>query len=368
VKRRIVGFLPSSASECGDSMINWKDILISPETSILKAIEIIDAGAKQIAVVVDENCFLLGTVTDGDIRRGILKGIAFDNPVQQIMNRHPVVAGLNDGRENILAVMKLKDLRNMPVVDEHGRVVGVEFLNELIRPQLRDNWVVLMAGGLGSRLHPLTESCPKPLIHVGNKPILETILENFVEYGFRRFYISVNYMAEMVEDYFGDGAKWGVDIRFIREDTALGTAGPLGILPEKPVLPLLVMNGDLLTKVNFQQLLDFHQAHRSNATMCVREYDFTIPYGVARMEKHRLLDVEEKPVQRYFVNAGIYVLEPDTLELIPPGRYLDMPDFFKSLIASGFETSAFPLREYWLDIGRIDDLERAKGEYAEAFK
>lgn len=349
-------------------MKNWKDILITPDTSILRAIEIINISAMQIALVVDERNFLLGTVTDGDIRRGILKGIALDNPVLQIMHRTPIVAKLNDGRENILALMKLKALRHIPVLDEQGIVVGMEFLETLIQSHLLENRVVLMAGGVGSRLRPLTEECPKPLIQVGSKPILETILESFIEYGFRHFYISVNYKADMIEKYFHDGSQWGVNIRYIHEDQPMGTAGPLGMLPEKQELPVLVMNGDLLTKVNFQQLLAFHQEHQSKATMCVREYDFQIPYGVTRLEKHRLVGIEEKPIERCFVNAGIYVLEPDVLEFISRGEYLDMPNLFKKVIDQGLETAAFPIREYWLDIGRMDDLERAKGEYAEVFK
>lgn len=349
-------------------MKDCKKILIWPATPILEAIRVIDESSMQIALVVDEDDRLCGTLTDGDIRRGILKGISLDSPVQQIMNQNPIYAVLNDGLENILALMKMKELRHIPIVDENVRVVGMEILEDLIRLSEKDNWVVLMAGGLGSRLRPLTEDCPKPLIQVGNKPILETILENFIEYGFRRFYISVNFKAEMVKGYFKDGSRWGAEISYINEDRAMGTAGSLGLLPEKPVHPILVMNGDLLTKVNFQQLLDFHQEHRSKATMCVREYDFQVPYGVTRLEKHRLVDIEEKPVQRFFVSAGIYVLEPEILNLIPLGEYLDMPELFKKVIARDLETAAFPIREYWLDIGRMDDLERAKGEYAEVFK
>lgn len=349
-------------------MKDWKSILISPSTQILKAIRIIDDSSMQIALVVDENNRLCGTVTDGDIRRGILRGISLESPVQKIMNPNPIVVGLNDGRESILTVMRMKELRQIPVLDENGCVVGVELLDELIQIQERENWVVLMAGGMGRRLQPLTDECPKPLIHVGSKPILETILENFIEYGFRRFYISVNYKAEMVEEYFKDGSKWGVEISYIHEDKAMGTAGSLGLLPARPVKPFFVMNGDLLTKVNFHQLLTFHMEHKAKATMCVREYDFHIPYGVVKMERHRLIDIEEKPVQRFFVSAGIYLLDPITLDVIPKNSYFDMPDLFKKVVAKGFETAAFPIREYWLDIGRMDDLERAKGEYSEIFE
>jgi len=347
---------------------DWKQVLLSPATPILEAIKIIDKSSLQIALVVDRQDHLLGTVTDGDVRRGLLKGIALDRPVSEVMNPSPTTARLNDGKENILSLMRTKDLRQIPVLDDTGIVVGVEFLDELIQIRKRENRVVLMAGGVGSRLRPLTDECPKPLIKVGSKPILETILENFIEYGFRRFTLSVNYKAEMLKDYFGDGSRWGVEITYLHEDKALGTVGPLGLLVEKPDHPIIVMNGDLLTKVNFQQLLDFHQEHGAHATMCVREYTFQIPYGVAKMEKHRLVDIVEKPVQQYFVSAGIYVLEPKTLDLIPRDAYFDMPDLFKQLIAERMEVATFPIREYWLDIGRMEDLERAKGEYPEVFE
>lgn len=349
-------------------MRNWKDTLIAPTASILQALEKIDTTALQIALVVGENNSLLGTVTDGDIRRGILKGLPLERPVQEIMHRTPTVARLNDSRENILALMKLKTLSHIPVIDDQNRVVGLEIFAELMQSGERDNWVVLMAGGLGSRLQPLTQQCPKPLIHVGNKPILETILENFLEYGFRRFYFSVNYKAEMIEDYFGDGSRWGAEIHYIHEEKPLGTAGPLGCLPTRPTAPVLVMNGDILTRVNFQQFLDFHEAHRSLATMCVREYEFQVPYGVVRLDQHRVIGIEEKPLQRFFVSAGIYALDPAVLEFIPPNTSFDMPQLFNGIIERQLETAAFPIREYWLDIGRMDDLERAKLEYAEVFK
>lgn len=348
-------------------MEKWMNILVSPSTSILKAIEIIDAGARQLALVVDENNRLLGTVTDGDIRRGLLKGKLLSDPVSTVMNGYPTVASPYDARENILALMKVRQLHQIPVVDEDGRVIHVEMLNELLRPTLKDNWVVLMAGGLGTRLQPLTHNCPKPLLKVGNKPLLETILLNFIEHGFHRFYISVNYKAEMIKQHFGDGSRWNVRIEYIHEERSLGTAGALSLLPEKPTLPLFVMNGDLLTKVNFEQLLDFHITYRAKGTMCVREYDFQVPYGVVKADRHKMIAIEEKPVQRFFVNAGIYVLDPSALDMIPANEFFDMPRLFEELMKQGDQTIVFPIREYWLDIGRMTDFEKANIEFAEVF-
>lgn len=283
------------------------------------------------------------------------------------MNPEPTVAKADEGREAILAMMKRKGLHHIPLVDEARCVVGLETLDELIQSRKKENVVVLMAGGLGSRLRPLTDGIPKPMLRVGSKPLLETILENFIEHGFNRFYISVNYMAEVVKSYFGDGSRWGVDIRYLQEDQRLGTAGALSLLPEKPAAPFFVMNGDLLTKVNFSQLLDFHTSHRAQATMCVREYDFQVPYGVVKIDDHRITGIDEKPVQRFFVNAGIYVLEPKSLELISHNTYFDMPTLFEKLIEMKNETSAFPIREYWLDIGHLADYDRANVEFREVF-
>ncbi|WP_306534961.1 nucleotidyltransferase family protein [Geobacter sp.] len=348
-------------------MNRWKEVLIKPTIPVLKAIEIIDASSLQIALVVDERNLLLGTLTDGDVRRAILKGVSLNEPVQSIMFREPTIVSLAEGREKILALMKEKQLRQIPVLDENGCVIGLEVWDELIDITRRDNWVVLMAGGLGTRLGALTKDCPKPLLKIGNKPILETILESCKEFGFHKFFIAVNYKAEMVREYFGDGSRFGVEIRYLHEAKRLGTAGALALLPETPLQPILVLNGDVLTKVNFKQLFDFHTDYKAAATMCVREYDFQVPYGVVNIDRHRLTGIEEKPIQRFFVNAGLYVLNPECLELIPREEYFDMPTLFENLIAQNIETAAFPVREYWLDIGRVDDYERANGEFPEVF-
>lgn len=349
-------------------MKGWRNTLIPPTMPILKAIEKIDVNSLQIALITDDQGRLLGTVTDGDIRRGILKGIALNDSVSLIMNKKPIMVRSNISRNNILTTMKVAQIRHIPVVDEDGRVVNLEVMDEVLESAGLDNWVVLMAGGLGSRLSPLTDECPKPLLKVGSRPILETILENFIEYNFRKFYISLNYRGEMIRNYFGDGSRWGADIRYIYEDKRLGTAGALSLLPEKPSSPLLVMNGDLLTKVNFKQLLEFHLDHKAAATMCVREYDFQVPFGVVKTDNYRLRQIDEKPVQRFFVNAGIYVIEPNILEVIPQNQFFDMPELFDQLIKEEQETVVFPIREYWMDIGHLADFERANGEFSEVFK
>jgi len=340
----------------------WLQTLISPSATVREAIERIDAGGMQIALVVDKDQRLLGTISDGDVRRAILRGVALEEKAVGIMNSTPTVARPGVEREVLIATMHAKHLLRIPMVDSAGTLIGLETLDDLVAPIERENLVVLMAGGLGTRLRPITEERPKPMILIGGRPILETILLNFIEYGFHRFYVCVNYKAEVVTAYFGDGAKWGVDIRYIRESERMGTAGALSLLPEKPARPLVVMNGDVLTKVSLGSLLDFHTTNRAAATMCVREYDFQVPYGVVKLNDHRLVSVEEKPVHRFFVNAGIYVLSPEAVSEIPRGYY-DMPSLFGKLTEAGKETAVFPIREYWLDIGHLADLEKASGDF-----
>jgi dTDP-glucose pyrophosphorylase len=348
-------------------MKQWQSTLIGPDSTVREAVEVIDAAGLQIALVVDEDQRLLGTITDGDIRRAILRGLALDDPAARVMNPNPATAREQDDRETLLALMRQRRLHQIPVLDASWRVVGLEVIDDLLKPRERTNSVVLMAGGIGSRLQPLTEDTPKPLLRVGPRPILETILEAFVQHGFGRFYLSVNHMADQVEEHFGDGTKWGVRIDYLREKDRLGTAGALSLIPEPPTEPIFVMNGDLVTRLNFAHLLDFHTEQGAAATMCVREYEMQVPYGVIETRSHRILDIREKPTERYLVNAGIYVLQPAALELIPAGESFDMPDLFRRLIARGDETAVFPVREFWMDIGRPDDFDRANGQYAEVF-
>lgn len=346
---------------------SWERVRVAVSASVLEVIQIIDSGALQVAVVVDEHGRLLGTVTDGDIRRGLLQGVALEDGVDRIMNDRPTTAQVSDTREAMLAIMKLKRLHHIPVLDAERCVVDIVTIDTILQSNHRDNWVLIMAGGLGTRLRPLTDDIPKPLLKVGNRPLLETIISNFIEHGFHRFYLSVNYKAAMIQDYFGDGSRWGITLRYIHEEQRLGTAGALGLLGERLTQPLLVMNGDLLTKVNFQQLLDFHVESHALATMCVREYNYQIPYGVVSVDQHRLLGIQEKPLQSCLVSAGIYVLEPDVLDLVPRNTFFDMPNLFQKLLDLGVDTAAFPIREYWLDIGHHDDFQRANGEFSEVF-
>lgn len=348
-------------------MTGWQKILILPTTSIMDAISIIDTSAMQIALVVDSERRLLGTVTDGDIRRGILKGLSLDKNVEEIMYNNPTAVKQGVDKDIFISIMKTKKLLQIPVVDDQNRVVGLEIWDELLETRMQDNQVVLMAGGQGLRLRPHTDDCPKPLLKVGGKPILETILENIIGYGFRNFIFTVNYKAKMIEEYFGDGKSWGVQIHYIKEEKKMGTAGALSLLPEEPDKPLIVMNGDLLTKINFQQLLDYHQEQAVKATVCVREYYSTLPYGVVKIADHYIEHFEEKPSQHFFINAGIYVLDPSIISRIPVNTYLDMPEFIKTFLQKKEKIAAFPVREYWIDVGNESDYIKANSDFEEVF-
>lgn len=349
--------------------MKMEKVIVSPKTTVLETIKVIDQGGMQIALVVDTDRKLLGTVTDGDVRRGILNGVSLEEPVEKLMNRRPTTATDSDNRESLFSIMNQGKFHQIPLIDSQGHLIGLEVLEDLIRPKKIPNPAILMAGGAGKRLRPFTDHIPKPLLRLGNRPILETILTNLISHGFTKFYVSVNYKGHMIEDHFGDGSKWGVEIEYLKENEPLGTAGCLNLLPEKPQVPFLVMNGDLLTKVNFQQLLLFHEQNKVDATMCVGEYESQVPYGVVKtMNKEGEISVvDEKPVQRHFVNAGIYIMEPKILELIPGKGYLDMPSLFNQIIQGKGKAVAFPIREYWLDIGRMQDFERAQSEFPEVF-
>ncbi len=346
---------------------DWKESIILPAASIREALQTIDKSALQIAFVVDEERHLLGVVTDGDIRRSILRGGDLSQSVDTIMNIHPISAPQGMDRAALLRLMRGKTIRQIPLLDSENRLVGLAQMEDLLYRPRRDNAVVLMAGGLGTRLRPLTDKVPKPLLKVGTKPILETILESFLDAGFHRFYLAVNYKSQMIEDYFGDGSRFGADIRYLRENKRMGTAGALYFLPKIPDEPIIVMNGDLLTKVDFGELLDYHVEQSAVATMAVREYNYQVPYGVIDFDGEKIVGIREKPAYTFYVNAGIYVLSPEAVSRVDKEEFFDMPQLFDGLVSEGKKTTVYPVSEYWLDIGRMDDFERAQEEYSDFF-
>ncbi len=349
-------------------MHNWKKTLLKQSATMQEAIEVLNNESLRIVLVVDDEQKLVGTVTDGDIRRALLRHLTMEAVLSEFMFTQPTVASVTDDHNQILLKMQEFDLLQIPIVDEFGKVGGLETLQHLLEKKQYDNPVVLMAGGFGRRLRPLTEHTPKSMLNVGSKPILETILDQFIDAGFYRFFISTHYKAEHLQKHFGDGSDWGVSIEYIHEDEPLGTAGALGLLPKNiPGLPVLLMNGDLLTKVDFQELLSFHVEHGGEATMCVREYVFQVPYGVIQAEEHRITSIVEKPVHKYFINAGIYVLNPSIFKTIDGKSCLDMPHLLSEKISGNKQVNIFPLHEYWLDIGQMEQYEQAQAEIRENF-
>ena len=318
-------------------------------------------------MVLNADQSLYGTVTDGDIRRGILRGLSVDDSVEEIVNTSPVTASSDSTDEAIQRLMTDKDHRYIPVVDCNGLVERIASLNNYLISSPKENLVFLMAGGFGKRLRPFTDEIPKPLLNVGNKPMLENILETFIRHGFSNFVISLHYKAKMIRDHFGDGSKWNVKIQYTEEKKPLGTAGAVGLLPELPTEPVIIMNGDILTKVNFESLLEFHKLHKSNATMCIREHQLKVPYGTVEVDSNKVTKLVEKPNFSFFANAGIYILNPAVVSLIEKGLTKDMPDLLNQLLADGKKVTAFPIHEYWMDMGSKNEFEQAQIDYVKFF-
>lgn len=342
-----------------------KRTLIRADNTLRRAIEVIDAAAIQIVLVVDEDNHLLGTVTDGDIRRGILRGVGMDEGVKEVMNAHPVTAHMDTPQDELLALMTSRIIKQVPMVDGEGRVVGLERLDNLLRgPVIKENPVVILAGGQGNRLRPLTNHTPKPLLPVGGRPVLELILHQLRAYGFHRFFISVNYLGDQIEDYLGNGHQHEVSIQYLREPEPLGTAGPLALLPRPVGLPCIVVNGDLLTRVNFEQMLEFHMETGGQLTIGVKEQPLQLPFGVVVTQGGRVVEFKEKPAETRLINAGVYVLHPDILDMIPQKAYYDMNQLIESLLSQpDKEVNAFLIHEYWMDIGTAPDYQQAQWDY-----
>lgn len=346
--------------------IDLKPNILTTEATLHQVIARLDAARRKLIMVVDPDGRLCGTATDGDVRRALLRMTPMDAPVAQVMNPAPITLGPDrSARESRRRLVEL-GLSLAPVVDAEGRVIGL-YPDAPDATVEHDNLVVIMAGGRGARLAPLTHRCPKPMLQVAGRPILETIISRFKAQGFRRFRLSINYLGEMIEGHFGDGGALGVEIDYLRETEPRGTAGALSLLDEPVTAPMLVMNGDILTRLDFGQLVRFHQEHGAQATVSVRELRFEAPYGVVETDGHRLLSIQEKPTFRWFVSAGIYCLDPAALNRIPTEGHYDMPDLLGALAAEGEEVGAFPIHEYWIDIGRPPDFEQANTQFAGAF-
>jgi dTDP-glucose pyrophosphorylase len=342
----------------------WREALIQLGSSLQQAIFNLEKSGIQIALVISEDDKLIGTLTDGDIRRAFLRGMKLDNKIDEIIHRDPFVVPPEIDRDLILQIMQANRIHQLPIVDEEGKIIGLHLWDSVLDLKSLDNLMIIMAGGQGTRLLPHTENCPKPMLEIGGKPILEHIIERAKLDGFHKFIISLCYLGEMIEEYFGDGSRLGVQIDYIFEDSPLGTAGCLSILKNQPAIPFIVANGDVLTDIHFNEILDFHMRHNAIATMAVREHEIQNQFGVVKIKGIEIDSFEEKPVYSSHINAGIYVLSPEVLNELIHKQYCDMPTLFERVKEKSGLAIVYPMHEPWLDIGRPMDLAIAKKSFS----
>ena len=347
-------------------MNNLNDVLVREGATLRETLECITKSGKQLALVVDDTGHLVGLATDGDLRKAILRGVSLEAPVEQAMNRTPLVAERSLAPGAALALMRRRSIRQLPVVDAERRVVDLLFLDDLVAPPPLPNAAVIMAGGEGKRLRPLTESTPKPLLRVGGKPLIEILIERLRLSGIQRIVVALHHKSMMIRDSLGDGAALGVRVEYVEESRPLGTMGALTLTRERLTAPFFVVNADILTKCDFRAMWAFHRAQvKAAMTVGVSLHQVEIPYGEFTLRGDRVLRVDEKPRKEYPINAGIYVLDPTALEAIPADEYFDATDLIRALVMRGSVVAAYTIREYWLDVGRLDDFQKAERDVAE---
>ena len=337
-------------------MIKGNDFYLKGTNSILEAIKHIQDSQYQICFIVDNNNCLIGSVTDGDIRRGLINGNSLDINVSKIMNTSPISISSSQSKNDAHKIMISNQIKQLPVVDEENRLIGLHLIDHILDLTQKENFILIMAGGFGKRMMPLTEQIPKPMLMIGDKPILEHIIINAKAQGFKKFVISLHYLGELISDYFGDGSNLGVSISYLHESEPLGTAGALSLIEPEPELPFIITNGDIISDINYGNFLDFHDSNKSQATMAIKKYELQNPYGVVNTKGLEIISFEEKPIHVSYVNAGMYVLNPSSLRYLRKNQPCDMPDFFNLLISKNHVVTAYPIHETWADVGRPIDL------------
>lgn len=348
-------------------MRQWEKALIGPEATFRDALISIDSTGAGIALVVDADRRLLGALSDGDIRRALIKGAGMEDGAAGAANKKPVCADDHQDPATMLATLRAHSLRQLPILDAGRRVVGMVTVEDFLNIPVRTNPVVIMAGGKGERLAELTRDTPKPMLTVGSRPILDTIVGNLAGQGFRNFWLAVNYKAEQIEGHFGDGSAMGLDIRYLREDKPLGTCGALSLMP-RPDEPFVVTNGDVLAKADYSHLLDSHLQSDALATVVVRDYQMQVPFGVVNANGAQVTRIDEKPTQSYTISAGVYVLSPAVLDLIPKDAFYDMPALIADMIARELPVRLQRAEGYWMDIGHPPDYAQANADFGAVFE
>jgi dTDP-glucose pyrophosphorylase len=339
-----------------DNQQHWRRAVLLAGATVSEAIRNLNEVGIKIVLVSDRVGSLVGTITDGDIRRGLMRGVSMEDSVQCILNQKPLIVSPCMSQEQVKQLMWVNKVQQIPIVDAERQIVGLHLWDEVAAPNKRHNLMVIMAGGMGKRLYPHTKNCPKPLLQVGDRPVLEHIIIRAKSEGFTNFVLSIGYLGHMIEDYFKDGSKLDIRIEYVRESTPLGTAGALSLLNPIPAAPFIVTNGDVITNIRYAELLDFHVTHSADATMAVRLHEWQNPFGVVETDGINIIRFDEKPVIRSHINAGIYTLNPSALNNLIINEYCDMPNLFERLHASQKKTIAYPMHETWIDIGRPDDL------------
>lgn len=349
----------------------FEQLLVSPQATIRETIAAIDAGAVEISLVVDGDRRLVGTVSDGDVRRALLGGASLDDSVSHVTHSRPVTAGVGATATTLLRLMTEHGIEQVPLLADDGVVMDLAFIRDLVSEPAADTPVVLMAGGQGLRLRPLTQETPKPMLPVGedNQPLLKTTLDQLARSGFRKVFLSVNYRADVIERHFGDGRDLGLELVYIREPRALGSAGALQLARDQLTSPFIVMNGDLLTNVSLSALIRFHGEEENIVTVGIRRYELSVPFGVVQLDGTRVREMVEKPTTSFFVNAGIYAVSPEAADLLPRDlSVFNMTDLISAALACDQRVGSFPIREYWLDIGQLTDYERAHKDHTTHFR
>jgi dTDP-glucose pyrophosphorylase len=339
-----------------------KKYCITPDATLIECMRIIDITGAGIALAVDNEFRLIGTISDGDIRKALLKNYSLDSPASPHINQNCFRVLPTVPRVEVLDIMQARRFEQVPIVDEQGKVIGLHLLHDILRNVSRPNWAVVMAGGQGIRLRPLTENIPKPMIRVAGRPILERIILHLVSYGIQRIFIAVNHLSEVIEGYFEDGSRYGATIEYLHEIEPLGSGGAVSLLPEIPEHPLLLMNGDLIVDISLSDMIEFHTQNHFFATMAVYSYFHQVPYGCVEIKNNRLASLEEKPVLEKIVNGGIYVLSPQAVSAIPMNTNFPITALFEKALKKNLVCGTFQIEKEWLDIGSHRQLRQARGE------
>ena len=343
---------------------------LQPDAPLVDAVNAIEASRRRIAIVTDDRGRVIGTLTDGDVRRCLLAGGTLETAVSRAMNSTPVVGDVNSTHGYLIDLLRRANVTALPLVDAAGVFQRVVHFTDLGHEEPIDDargfaFAVIMAGGEGTRLRPMTHDVPKPMLEIGGMPMLARQIERLARAGITRVYLSVNYLAHVIEEHFRDGAQFGIEVRYLREQERLGTAGALSLLPERPESPVLVMNGDILTTSDFGSLFAFHRSYGAEITVAAVDYRVNIPYGVLQADGAFVTGLTEKPSQRFLCNAGIYAVSPNLLSLLRESTFQDITDVIQRCLQQGVPVAVFPVHEYWSDVGTPDDLDRARALFAE---